>query len=636
VSAIGGIYSRSGSPLLPGFVDRLSESLAIMGPDGESRHSATSFAMLFRPLSTDGDSSPEEQSCFHSDNYVLAWDGRLDNAEELRLRLDSRTQGRDRYLDIVLAMYREFGIAAFSRFVGDFAFSLWDPINKTMILACDGLGRRPLYVLSTPQYVTWASRGRALLHAWQGEPEIDEEYVADFLSNRPSTHSPYKSIQQILGGEALVIAGDRLRLETYWSITPNQSIHYDSDQEYEQHFRDIFFESVRCRLPKKEPVFCELSGGVDSSSIACVADLVSRNSRTAEGEVITASFVFNHSASSDEREYIETVEERLGKKGLYLDEDDCPILEPLPATLRPDCPTNALLFFSRYNRIAMEMQSCGARVLLNGIGGDQLFWSEPPLILPLPDLLLKGNVASFLRNAWECSKFSGWPYLKTVWRSLRPFLLDGRLVEDDEYVDPPGNWFLPEFVKRAQFHERARSMKDNLGFRLPSSATQYSIWRRTMRTFALEPCPDTYYVDIRYPYLDRRLVEFALAIPLEQKVRLPETRSIVRRGLCGILPDAVRLRKTKSGPDEAFHRAVIREGSRLMKWCSDLRVSARGFVDPVRFAEAIRLVRHGMSENSTQLMRTMSLELWLRSLEYSEKGCSACKEVMNSPLVPQS
>jgi asparagine synthase (glutamine-hydrolysing) len=635
VGGIGGIYSRSGSPLIPDFLDRLSDSLFTMGPDGDFRCSSPSVAMLCRPLFTERDSNPEEHFCLNSDSCLLTWDGRLDNEDEMHHLLRDSCRNLDGCPDIVFATYQQFGLAGFSRLIGDFAFALWDPIKKQLILACDALGRRPLYVLSTPQYVTWASRGRALLHAWRRVPNVDEEYVADFLANRPSTHSPYSSIQQIYGGQALVIASDRLRLETYWSITPNRSIQYSSDEQYEQHFREIFFESVRCRLPKTQPVFCELSGGVDSSSIACVAELVSRNSGTPRSDLITTSFVFNHSATSDEREYIELIEQQLGKKGVHINEDDCPILEPLPTSLRPDCPTNALLFFSRYNRIAMEMQRCGSRVLLNGIGGDQLFWSEPPFILPLPDLLVQGNLVSFLGKARECSKLSRWPYVKTLWRSFRPFMFDNRLVEDDDYVDPAGNWFLPEFVRRTRLQERARSMDDNLGFQLPSSATQYSIWRRTMRTFALEPCPDTYYVDIRYPYLDRRLVEFALAIPLEQKVRFPETRSIVRRGFSGILPDAIRLRKTKAGPDEAFHRAVVREGSRLVKWCSHLRVAAHGFVVPVRFAEAVRLVRHGISENCTQLMRTLSLELWLSSLEYSDKDCWHGKEIMDLSLVQQ-
>jgi asparagine synthase (glutamine-hydrolysing) len=348
--------------------------------------------------------------------------------------------------------------------------------------------------------------------------------------------------------------------------------------------------------------------------------MISRLPRQVDRRLHTVSFVFNHASSSDEREFIEAAEGQLGARGLHLNEDDCPVLAPLPASLRPDCPTNVLLFFSRYDRVAREMHRQGARVLLNGIGGDQLFWSEPPAILPLADLLMRGHIASFFAESWTSSRTERLPYVKTLWWCLRSILFEGRVIEEDNDVDVTGTWLQPGFVSRNRLGERSHAMKDDLGFFLPSTTTQYSLWRQTMRTFALEPCPDNYYVDIRYPYLDRRLLEFALAIPLEQKVRPNQTRSVVRRSLSGIVPDAIRLRTSKGGPDEAFHRAAVREGDRLTREFTDLRLVTLGIVDPVRFAGALRRLRHGISENFMQLMRTLSLEFWLRSLEYPEHG----------------
>jgi len=144
-----------------------------------------------------------------------------------------------------------------------------------------------------------------------------------------------------------------------------------------------------------------------------------------------------------------------------------------------------------------------------------------------------------------------------------------------------------------------------------------------MRTFALEPCSAEYYVDLRYPYLDRRLVEFALAIPLEQKVRNGQTRSIVRRALRGVLPEPIRVRTSKAGPDEAFHRAVIRNRHRLIRECTQLRTAEYGFVEPKRFENALVELCHGISTNPVQVMFTLSLELWLRTLEPRSEGAAS-------------
>jgi asparagine synthase (glutamine-hydrolysing) len=441
VSAIAGIYSHSGAPIPRDVVDRLSSGVAVMGPDGDHRWNSPAMAMLCRPLCTEMDSL-ECRPHVGREGYVLTWDGRLDNRGELT----ARQFGHD-IESIVTSVYRQLDVDGLSLLVGDFALALWDPLRRRLILACDALGRRPLYMLSTGDYVCWASRARALLDAWHKPPQFDDEYVADFLVNTPSVRSPYRSIEQVYGGEAVIVEGARISRKKYWSLQPNATIRYGHDKEYEEQFREIFFEAVRCRIPTNSPVFCELSGGVDSSSIVCSANDICQESSKRRTAVSTISFVFNRSKTADERAYIELVERKVGKRGLHLSEDECPLLETLPYALRPDWPTNTLVFFSRYARTAEEMKRRGARVLLNGIGGDQLFWSEPPEVLCLPDLLVERQIKRFFTTARECARRSGWPYLKVLWRSVAPLLTATRLVTDDERIDL-GNWFLPDFMRR--------------------------------------------------------------------------------------------------------------------------------------------------------------------------------------------
>jgi asparagine synthase (glutamine-hydrolysing) len=115
----------------------------------------------------------------------------------------------------------------------------------------------------------------------------------------------------------------------------------------------------------------------------------------------------------------------------------------------------------------------------------------------------------------------------------------------------------------------------------------------------------------------RPLVEFLQAIPFEQRVRPGETRSLMRRSLRAVLPERIARRRSKGNPHEAICRAVIRELPRCRVLFKDARVTAYGYVDPVALFEALGLASHGLRISVVALMKTISLELWLRTLEQS-------------------
>jgi hypothetical protein len=115
--------------------------------------------------------------------------------------------------------------------------------------------------------------------------------------------------------------------------------------------------------------------------------------------------------------------------------------------------------------------------------------------------------------------------------------------------------------------------------------------------------------------MDRRLVEYLLALDVGQFIRPGETKSLLRRSLTGTLPERVRRRRSKPGPDEAIYRACLREWHWLSGYAADARVCAHGFVSKKNFVETLHRVRHGVTVTTPQLLRTLCLEFWLRSLE---------------------
>lgn len=615
MSALAGVCARQGAPVPAGALERMSRGLAWLGPDGEHAVRTASLAMLVRPFHT-APGAPAGEPLQALDGSLLAFAGRVDNPDEVRRALGGDAGPGAGPEALALAAYRRWGIEGFGRLVGDFTLALWDAPRRRMVVAVDALGSVPLYYHAGPEHLYWASHARPLLDAAGLPMVLDDEYVADYMANRPSAGSIFRGIMQIPGGHALVMEdGGRADLRRYWTFDTGREVRYATDAEYEAHFTELFDEAVACRMQTGGPVWCELSGGVDSTTILFTAERLIREGRVSASALRTASYVFDHATSSDERVWIRQAEERLGRTGLHISEAECPILAPVPPGYRPDVPTNQICYVSRQDRLANAMAEDGARVVLSGIGGDQMFWSEPPEALPLADLVAQRRVGELLRQCGVWSRHLCWPYLKTLWVGGIFPQLPARWQAKLQRSNPMGEWLDPAFLERTRLRERLMGSRDDLGYALPSASMQYAMVRQTMRSFALERTHPTPRVAAVYPYLDRRLVEFALAIPLDQKVRPGETRSIVRRAFRDAMPDRVRQRATKSGPTEAFQRAIIRDWPHLSRLFADSRAAARGFIDGQAFIQALSRVRHGLVVNPAQMHRTISLEMWLRTLE---------------------
>jgi asparagine synthase (glutamine-hydrolysing) len=164
-------------------------------------------------------------------------------------------------------------------------------------------------------------------------------------------------------------------------------------------------------------------------------------------------------------------------------------------------------------------------------------------------------------------------------------------------------------------HERRLAPVDIFGFRLPSGADQVAGFLSIMQTVSLCFRREYSAIDTTYPYLHRPLVEFLHAIPFEQLVRPGENRSLMRRAMTGILPEKIAQRKTKGRPKEAILRALRREWSRLRPMFEDARVCAHGYMQAEPLLAALDRTKYGVETFSSPLIRTITLELWLRALE---------------------
>lgn len=618
MSALGGIFNLDGKPVDSEELIELGTALETHGPDGGDIVVLGSVGFVYRAFHTNRESRLEKQPLTSRQQHVVCWDGRLDNRAELIALLDRDFEANRTDVAIVMAAYIELGLDSVTHLIGDFALSLWDHQARRLVLARDAAGPRPLYYHTNIERIVWSSELMPLLDLAAGDLEINDEYIAGYLARGVDVAStPYRGIHAVPPGFLVLIENGQVVVRRFWGLNSRSEIRYKTDEEYEEHFRSLFRDAVRTRMRVDSTVWATLSGGLDSSSIVCMADEVLKSRTVEASELKTVSYVYDRSTTSDERAFIQSVEEQRGCAGLHLREADHPPLAAFPDEIQLSFPDFLDCFVDRHQALCAAMRDDGARVLLTGHGGDELLCSSANPAPELGDLLLQGRLSNLHRSLSAWANVLKRPYLDLFWRDGLVPLLPPRLQllcgVKANFELPP--WYDRRFVKRMNLRERYLQSDNVFGFTRPTGRDQATGYLSATKTIAKNSYRARGGIEVSHPFLHRPLVEFLQAIPFEQRVRPGEARSLMRRSLKDLLPEKILKRRSKKGPKEALFRAISQHWSRLQHLFEDPRVCAYGYMDAVELRAALERARHGCEINAFPLVQTISLEFWLRALE---------------------
>ena len=393
MSAQFGRCNFDGKPVDPQEVDRVRPMLALYGPDAEGIFRKGNLGIIYRAFHTTKESRMESQPRVSPSGAVITWDGRLDNCSELSHELGGKHATDSTDLSIIAAAYEHWGTDCFSRLIGDWALSIWNPTESSLILAKDPIGTRPLYYFIDKEQITWSTILDPLV-VFAGTPfTLSEEYVAGWFSFFPDARlTPYVGIRSVPPSSFVVVRPGKHTIKKHWDFDPGKRIRYQADDEYEEHFRTVFAEAVRRRLRSNTPVLAELSGGIDSSSIVCMADAVIAGGGAESPRLDTISYYDDSEPNWNERPYFNKVEEKRGRTGCHIDVGK---QESYRFDFRTDRfaatpASNCGCTDEAGHRFADSMTSHGNRVMLSGIGGDEvaaacrhrfrnyrIFWAEP-------------------------------------------------------------------------------------------------------------------------------------------------------------------------------------------------------------------------------------------------------------------
>ncbi|WP_276253331.1 asparagine synthase-related protein [Halomontanus rarus] len=557
MSGIVGGYRRTGDRFDPDELERLYERIAHRGPDGGGRWYDGSVGFGHQLLATTPEAQYERLPWVDSQgSLAITADARIDNREEL-LRTLEFDDPLSRIPDsrLILAAYREWGAGCPERLLGAFAFAIWDDEREHLFCARDHVGVKPLYYHRSKELFAFASELPVLGTVTPTRPSPDERWIADYLAGRldDRTATGFDAISRLPPAHTLTITATDCTMRRYWSLEEVEPLPPADDGKYERQFRVLFEECVDVRLRGRRPerVGSLLSGGIDSGSIASVVEHL--RSRRGQPSLATFSAVFDDVSRCDEREFIDAVTDAGAFDPHYVHGDRFGPLADVDTLLehfgRPFYPSLFVLIPRLYEAAAEE----GIRTVLHGYGGDQTMGSSVQGYFR--GLARRGQLLTLASELHAYRR-------RYPWLSATDILWDDVLAplapqsirrcrhsrfEPDSYVENSLASIDQQFARRTGLDDRLASD----AVRQPPQS-QRAIRRRALAagepSFNLElndAAAAAVGVEPRYPYFDKRLIEFSLALPPGATVRNALDRTIVRDGLARILPEAIRARDDK-------------------------------------------------------------------------------------------
>jgi len=610
VSVQAGVWNCDGAPIDSEFLKGLSKSLERHGPDGECLNTYGSVALLYRPFHTTPESRRERQPHLSRRGCLITWDGRVDNREELISELGADVESNATDIAIVGASFDRWGSNCFKRITGDWAVTIWSPAERKLILARDYVGVRSLYYLLTPKSATWCTNLEALILASRSQFTVSDRYIAGYLFLWPEADlTPYREIQAVPPGSSVEIVNGEIVVRRHWELNSKPAIRYRTDADYEEHFRQVFRQAVRRRLRSDTPVLAELSGGLDSSSIVCIADdIIEKEEGMARLD--TTSRYDPIEPGGDERTYFSKVEERRGRVGFHVDKSKYPLAFPLDFHEFVATPG------SMGNRPSNhpDPQLVEYRVLLSGTGGDEVTGGIPDPRPQIADLVLTLRWRELGSQLLAWSLIKRRPWMQLLWQSLilcLPLSIRMRMKEENK----PTPWLQGSFLSQHWMAIREMGRASGQGLRLPTKRDYGETLSTLSRQMGLR-IPDPHGCqERRYPYLDQSLVEFLFSIPAEQLLRPGQRRSLMRRALTNVVPNEVLSRSTKSIGGRLYMALFENQWPELEALFASPVSDRLGYINAEAFLCALRAAKGGKAPHLVRLLRGIALEIWLRDLQ---------------------
>lgn len=607
----------SSEPVNPRLVRSMTDMLAHRGPNDEGYFIKGSVGLGHRRLSII-DIGGGRQPIFNEDgSVVVIFNGEIYNYADLASDLAARghTFKTRSDTETIVHSYEEYGDDCVASMRGMFAFALWDQRKKRLLLVRDRLGIKPLYFYRGSRFFAFASEIKALFELPGVKREIDKEAMDLYLSLRyvPGPRTMFKDIFKLQPGHSLALDSAGVRIRKYWDVSyPAHSP--DRSKHAREEFEALLEESVRLRLVSEVPLGVFLSGGLDSTAILAVMSKIRRGDR-----IKTFSVGYHGSgpeeAECDELPYACIAAARFGAehREVRLSPSDLSDFLPRMAWMLDEPladPTCIPLFFlSQLARehVTVVLSGEGADEILAGYGIynrmlllERVFRHFSPLTTAVAPWLarLAGDetTSSYIRMA-------GLPLearYRGVTRGFRSSL-QRRLLGNGSSSEAWDNLFLSHFKTVADATPLDRMLYVDTKIWLPDDL----LLKADKMTMANG-------IELRVPFLDHKLVEFAATLPPDLKLKQGRGKFLLRAAMDGVVPEAI-MRRPKKGfpvPTSSWLRCQLKDFTRSA--LLDRDSACRQYMDPSTLREIVEGHQRGSSDFHQEIWVLLAFEMWHR------------------------
>jgi asparagine synthase (glutamine-hydrolysing) len=622
MSGIAGVFRRDGTPIDAGTLARAHAAGRDRGVDGGRLWRDGCAGLSHQLLRCTPESSSDQPFADEASGLAITFDGRLDNREDLIASLDAPALAAAGDAWLVLRAYERWQQRAASRLLGDFSFAIWDRPARRLYCARDVIGIRPFCYSRVGDEFLFASELCQLLAA--GVPaDVDEGAVAEFLSNQITSCDAtlYRHIRRLPAAHWMIVDERDVTVERYWSLETVCKLRYDDDREYAEQFSTLLREAVRARLrTDRTPVAAYVSGGIDSSSVVAVTQTLAADERV---PVHAFSMLFPTDPAADERPYIESVVD------FWKLQWHCGIVPPPSGDEYrddamgyrdiPDLPAEHMV-----GDLRATIRDRGIRVVLTGAGGDNGFAGS---LHHYSDLVRQFRFAELWRQILDDARQPdiGWKPSRIFTDGVLPLL--PRWFKDAVrptarrfgWPGGPPSWIPAAFAARVDLEARVHATRCPIADACDASVCDafQGGWTALMLEMS-ERRAARVGLDERHPFFDRRIAEFAFAIPERQRWDGVQTKRVVRHAMRKLLPPPVYDRATKADCSRYVVAALDAIGGAAA--LDRLEIAEAGWVDQRRVSEMYREMARRLdepgdafTEHMFPLWMVASIELWHRA-----------------------
>lgn len=617
---ICGTYGFGNKTLL----QRMCDTILHRGPDDEGYYVDHQVGLGMRRLSII-DLAGGHQPIHNEDETIwVVFNGEIYNFLQLRSELKKR--GHRFYTnsdtEVIVHAYEEYGDRFVDHLTGMFGLALWDSQHRRLVLVRDRVGIKPLYFRWENGRLWFASEIKSILASGCSR-EMDFLALHQYLSyaHVPAPNTIFKGIQKLLPGHMLVCQAGQMEIKPYWDLQVDSDANLSWEDAKAETFR-LLEECVRSHLISDVPLGAFLSGGIDSSAI------VGLMARYTDTPVRTFSLGFESRARHfDELDYARLIAKRFRTEHMEIPVS-VDVVKVLPKVIwhfdEPFANDTALIIYQLSQEVKKHVT-----VVLAGTGGDEVFAGYPRYLgMRLAELyswaplFLRKTCADLLTRTVS-ENVDG----RHLNRRLREFAQGGMMNPEDRYV----NWvtFFSEGAKQQLYTDWGKTLMqgaDGAGITRhylanPCGKKDYNdaVFYADIKTYLPndqleynEKMSMAHSLELRVPFCDHRLVEFAGRLPLSLKTKGFKTKRLLKEAMRGFLPDTIIDR-----PKLGLHAPVgIWLQTDLKPLVSDLlsrqTVERRGYFRYDAIKEMIGLHNAGKRDFSWHIWMLLILEIWHR------------------------